>query len=443
MKRVILFMLFSLFSFLCYPQGLKNEGVYSKDQIETTLKDDIKQVISRDDRLSFAVKDMNFVADKNNKYMVDVSVKLFAESDLNNPKTTYAYAFKDIQEIKKDKVMNFKSSYDQIFINIDIRDISYISVEVNYTKLDDSQAKIYQEKLSGLLDFAFTSFNVGATIKNILGVTDEIGDEKITFSTKYYIPLNFEEHFEKIKSQIPVLIQSKDMILTMMGSNKLNNNSLLGKVKGFLNAGAQIICNQNVIPETDFEKITGFCTFSFSKTYNSSLPIPLDMKLKELMDASKKSEIDLTDELVKSVGSKAKEYLEENQISKRTYDNVIMYTNLVSIYNLRNNGMKKVFGVYSDEVVSKFSNWLDNSNSDAINYNFTKIFVRNIYQNGISNNKVQYNDGIIYIPYSLNNDITIYTLKLQQKLHEYVNNFLNGKSNYQQLVKDFTKQNDI
>lgn len=444
MKKLLLIMWLLSVATLCLAQGLKNDGVYTKEQIESTLKNDIKQVISRDDRLSFAIKDLNFVADKNNKYMIDVSVKLFEESDLNTPIMTYAFAFKNLQEVKKDKTINLKSNYDQIFINIDIRKISYVLIEVNFTKLDNDQAKLYQEKLSGLLDFAFTSFNVGATLKSILGATDENEDEKISFSTKYYIPLNFEEHFEKIKSGIPVLVQSKDMILTMVGSNKLNNNSLLGKIKGYLNAGSQIIFNQTLVPETDFEKITGYCTFTFSKTFNSSLPRILDNKLKELMDASKNvnSEPEKIESLIKALDEKAKEAYDEDEISRSTYDNIKLFTALIGIDNLKKKGSTTTFGVFKDEVVAKFSSWLDNSSGDAINYNLTKIFIRNTYQNGIKNNKALFNDGIIFIPYSLNNDLTVYAIKLQQRLHEYSNSFLNSNPNYQNLVKAFTEQHE-
>jgi hypothetical protein len=170
------------------------------------------------------------------------------------------------------------------------------------------------------------------------------------------------------------------------------------------------------------------------------LPAPFDTKLKELMDASKNAETEKVEALIKSVDDKAKEYLDETEISKRTYDNVKMFTTLAGIYSLKNKGKNETFGVFKDEVVNRFSNWLDNSSGDAINYNLTKIFIRNTYQNGLVNNKVSFNDGLIYIPYSLNNDITVYTIKLQQKLHEYSNSFLTGNTNYQTLVKEFTEQ---
>lgn len=438
MKKLFFVAIF-LTSMTIYGQVIKDGNIYTLSELNLGLTEDLKLVVTREDLLSLAVKNIQFTLDKTNDYLVDICVSCFKENE-EKPYQNYSYVFKDLKQIKDGNSISFSSDFKPIFFNVDTREAYYLMVELRFTKIADKYVEAFKKIGSEYLNTVSSTLVAGNIVKDILGITGEERNtaEEFKFVVYYYLPLNFKEYYEQANKQIPVVSNEKDMIITLIGDKPIQNNSLVGTLKSFLNAGTKLIYNKSVVDAKDVEKVVGYSTLYFTTNFNKSIPQSLLTSMRKLKDNI--SDIDMTKNLLSECKTKLEEFKAENPSARRLYANTKLYLDLIEIFNDKNNSDRVNFGTQSSGVISKYSQWILRAGMDAPTYNFTSIFIRDIYDNLIKGSTVlQYNDAKVYFPYSLDNESILFMVNLQQQMHQYTKDYLSTISKPETQIKYFTE----
>ena len=123
----------------------------------------------------------------------------------------------------------------------------------------------------------FDNIGIGNTVKELVGIVsteDKALREEFVFSSYYTIPYNFQEYYELKEDGIPLIENENDLVVVIYGNQKLQDNSLVGKLKSLANGGSKFISGNKLFEERDedIEKIEGYCTLYFSKNFNVNIP---------------------------------------------------------------------------------------------------------------------------------------------------------------------------
>lgn len=445
-KRFLFFVILISSMGYGFSQNVVENGVYDKDELLAFLKQDINPIITREDRLSLILKRMEFAISVDGKYMTEIIAKTFKENSVEAHET-YSYVPNNLYSVKKGDKGNvvFKAGFNQIFSNIDIKEIVLISLEVKMTRIPDANADEFSNMFSDVLNQAFTAFQVGDFISNILQVEPTPDNQPVSFVSNFSIPLDFQEYYE-LKEDKPMPVDKEDFGIAMIATEEVpENSSLFNYGKKLLNKGARLIYGQGVVETEKLNKISGIATIVFTKKDNSSIPPKLNNQLKKLVTSKKR--INRENVNVKTLISETRNttdaYFNQDLISERTYDAINMIIDLIEVDEIRRASNIKSFLTKQDTVITAFDEWITSTEISSTTWGFKKINVRNIYFSNVDSRgrTLSYNDAKVYFPYGLGPNFIVFCIKLQQNIHEYTAGYMSDNQSSKSEIRKFTDKN--
>ncbi|XOV94607.1 MAG: hypothetical protein ACFHWX_07865 [Bacteroidota bacterium] len=441
MKRLTLIVLLITCMSNIGAQSIRNGERYDIDQLQSALARDINLTITRDDRLTLAVKDLDLAVPSGSVYLIDLQVDCFGENDNLNPLRTYSYAFNKTEPIPNQGT-NLTADYTPIFTNIDISEVFNLRVTVKMTKVENDEVTILKGILSKYAGQAFEAIPVGDVLTDILQFDNQKKKDRaeFPFSANYVIPMNFLEYYNHLERNVPLLSNNTDQVISILSSNPIPNNSVSSKIRGFWNAGKKIITGQQYVSDVDFEKVSGYCQLLFSKDFNTNIPGYMSRALRQLVDVVEQNNLEQINPEIIECRRKLDEFIEDDPKNLRGHNNVKLLIDLASTMETK----------YQSEIegtelraVNKFKAWLASASTRSSTNNFTLIYYKNSYKPKYDSRgraiEKEY-DGTIYIPYSLGNDFIAQIISFQQSLHDYTADYFRRNTSQEYQLRYFTKE---
>lgn len=447
-KKRLLTLIMLLFTVnIVFSQEVVEGGIYAKTELLSFLKKDIDPIITREDRLSLILKKIEFAISEDGKYMLEIIAKTFKENSVE-PHETYSFVPNNLYEVSnaKNGEISFQAGFNQIFSNINIKDIVILTLEIKMVRIPDDKADEFSNLFGEVLNQAFTAFQVGGFISNILQIEPTPENEPVSFVSNYYIPLDFQEYYELVEDK-PMPIDKEDIGISMIADEEVpENSSLINYGKKLLNKGARLITGSEVVSTDKLNKIKGIATIVFTKKDNTSIPIKLNNQIKKLIRVSgqvNRGNNNIT-MLIDEIRKTTEAYYDQTLISDRTLDAVNMIIELIEVDEIRRTSNQADYQAKTDQVVNAFDQWLKTTEIAATTWGFKKINVRNVYFNNEDSRgrTLSYNDAKVFFPYGLGPAFTIYCIKVQQNLHEYTAGYMTINSTAQSEIRNFSDKNE-
>lgn len=441
MKRLLSFLTLYICITSIYGQNIRNGERYDFNELQTALAKDIDLTITRDDRLTLAVKDLDLAVPNGSTYLVDLQIDCFNSRDNSNPIRTYSYAFDRTEPIPNGGT-NLTADYTPIFTNIDVSDVFNLRVTVKMTKLENEEVTILKNVIRKYAGKAFEAIPIGDVLTDIVGFDDNKKEERaeFPFSANYVIPLNFLEYYNHLERNVPLLSNKTDHIITILADNPIPDNSVVSKVRNFWNAGKKIVTGENYVPQTDFERVSGYCQLLFSKDFNTNIPAYMKRALIVLVDAVEQSDLEAIGTTIADCREKLEEFKEDYPQNIRGHNNVKLLIDLASTMEVM---YRSELDGSETRAINKFKAWLRSASTRSSTNNFTLIYYKNTYKpkyDDRGRNIIKEYDGNIYIPYSLGNEFIAQIITFQQTLHDYTADYFRRIENQSHQLRYFTRE---